>query len=160
MKTSWISGSLAMAAKQCEMMGWPATSKSGYVSSITSVVSRSTGIHSIPWASPEKEDGSGFLVMVHRPARFSRVFFLQQTNVPDLSYSYQNDGLCDWGSTSCAANGHLQTHDCLVVKLSRAGSMFVAVYVDLLERCRSQRGVSVLGSVQSGRSQSRRHIHL
>ena len=32
MKTSRISGSLVIAAKQCEMMGWPATSKRGYVS--------------------------------------------------------------------------------------------------------------------------------
>jgi hypothetical protein len=29
----------------------------------------------IPWAGPKREDGSGFLVMVHRPAHFSRVFF-------------------------------------------------------------------------------------
>jgi hypothetical protein len=64
----------------------------------------------IPWASPEKEDGSGFLVMVHRPAHFSRVFFLYKTNVPNLSY--QNDGLCDRSTASCAADGHLQTHVC------------------------------------------------
>jgi hypothetical protein len=46
---------------------------------------------------------------------------LCKTNVPNLSY--QNDGLCDWGTASCAADGHLQTHVALFVKLSRAGSM-------------------------------------
>jgi len=35
----------------------------------------------------------------------------------------------------------------VVVKLSRAGSMFVAVYVDSLERCRSELVVSALWSV-------------
>jgi hypothetical protein len=66
-----------MAAKQCEMIGWPATSKSGYIVSTTrfqTTVLLVYGLY-VPLEDPEKEDGSGFLVKVRRPAHFSRVFF-------------------------------------------------------------------------------------
>lgn len=77
MKTSWISGSLAMAAKQCEMIGWPATSKSGYILSTVRFMFVPFALHwlCIPWEDREKEGGSGFLLKVRRPAHFSRVFF-------------------------------------------------------------------------------------
>jgi hypothetical protein len=48
---------------------------------------------------------------------------LCKTNVPNLSY--QNDGLCDWGTASCAADGHLQTHICCCEVVPRLGQCWL-----------------------------------
>lgn len=147
MKTSWISGSLAMAAKQCEMMGWPATSKSGYIVSTIChrVVASMTSRMSIPWGGPGREDGNGFLVRVHRPARFSRVFFCIQHIAQ--AFHTRITAFVIGAPPLAPRMGTCRLAMFRVVKLSRAALIFVAVYVDSLEGCRSTLGVSVLRSV-------------